>query len=174
MIFVKKINLFKFMTDEADCVKSRARSNEAMRPMCRAVVSDSNSRTFFRNAFDASRWVRCEKWCESLHRDPGLHLLCAKPKCQSLLLADIVEKAVKYSPDGESSPCFGDGSEGLFGRRLGRHPGRYAASITGSIFIDLSRASRLRFWAVAARRNSSLAPFGPLNRRRVSSCYPAA
>ena len=44
---------------------------------------------------------------------------------------------------------------GSFGRLLGRHAGRYAASISGSVFIGLSRASRLRFWAVAARRNSS-------------------
>jgi hypothetical protein len=61
----------------------------------------------------------------------------------------------------------GEGLEGLLGRRLGRHPGRYAAGISGSILIGLMRASRLRFWAVAARRNSSLAPFGPLKRRRA-------
>ena len=56
---------------------------------------------------------------------------------QCPLFADIAEKAVRYSSDGESSPCLGDGLEGLFGRRLGRHPGRYAARITGSIFIGL-------------------------------------
>jgi hypothetical protein len=50
---------------------------------------------------------------------------------------------------------------------VGRLCRRYAASISGSIFIGLKRASRLRFWAVAARRNSSLAPFGPLRRKRV-------
>jgi hypothetical protein len=35
--------------------------------------------------------------------------------------------------------------ERLFGRLLGHHAGRYAASISGSIFIGLSRAKRLRF-----------------------------
>jgi hypothetical protein len=80
--------------------------------------------------------------------------------------ADTVEKAVKHSVRWGSSTCFGEGLEGLFGR-LGRHPGRYAASISGSLLIGLRRTSRLRFWAVAARRNSSLAPFGPLKRRRA-------
>jgi hypothetical protein len=50
---------------------------------------------------------------------------------------------------------------------LGPSLRRYAAIAGESAFIGLSRASRLRFWAVAARRNSSLAPFGPLRRRRV-------
>ena len=69
--------------------------------------------------------------------------------------------------DGENSPCFGEGLEGLFRAALGPPSWRYAASISGSILIGLKRASRLRFWAVDARRNSSLAPFGPLRRRRV-------
>lgn len=37
-----------------------------------------------------------------------------------------------------------------------------------SAFTGLSFASFLRFWAVAASRNSSLAPLGPRNRRRPS------
>jgi hypothetical protein len=49
------------------------------------------------------------------------------------------------------------GSKGSFGGSWGRHAGRYAANISGSIFISLKRASRLKFWAVAARRNSLLA-----------------
>jgi hypothetical protein len=57
--------------------------------------------------------------------------------------------------------------DGFFGRLLDRHPGRDAANTSGSMFIGLKRASRLRFWAVAARRNSSLAPFGPQRRKRV-------
>src|SRR4029077_15824843 len=66
-----------------------------------------------------------------------------------------------------SSQDFEKDGPGSFGRLLGRHAGRYAASISGSVLIGLRRASRLKFWAVAARRNSSLAPFGPLRRKRV-------
>jgi hypothetical protein len=122
-----------------------------------------------RKGADSAGWPNAGKGRHSGRTSPPSEAPARSRTCSSdyRLGADIVEKAVKYSPDGKSSPCFGDGLEGLFGRRLGRHPGRYAASITGSIFIGLSRASRLRFWAVAARRNSSLAPFGPLNRRRV-------
>ena len=36
--------------------------------------------------------------------------------------------------------------------------------VSGSMLTGLKRASRLRFWAVAASRNSSLTPFGPLRR----------
>src|SRR5580698_3156411 len=43
----------------------------------------------------------------------------------------------------------------------------YAASISGTLLVGLKRARRLRFCAVAARRNSSLAPFGPLSRKRA-------
>ena len=41
---------------------------------------------------------------------------------------------------------------------------------TAMIGVDtgISFASFLRFWAVAARRNSSRAPQGPLNRNRSS------
>jgi hypothetical protein len=53
-----------------------------------------------------------------------------------------------------SKPGFGD-EVGAFCRLSGRLCGRYAGSISGSPFIGLSRASPLRFWAVAARRNSS-------------------
>src|ERR1700722_19688202 len=90
----------------------------------------------------------------------------APGRCQ--LLADTVEKAVKYSLlGGEARSLSGEWLQGLFRRLPGPPSGRYAASICGSILIGLKRASRLRFWAVAARRNSSLAPFGPLKRRRA-------
>src|SRR5580693_1210483 len=59
------------------------------------------------------------------------------------------------------------GRQDLLGGSWAGMPGGYAASISGSILIGLKRASRLRFWAVAARRNSSLAPFGPLSRKRA-------
>jgi hypothetical protein len=44
----------------------------------------------------------------------------------------------------------------------GAHPG------VAGCGIGISLASLRKFWAVAARRNSSLAPFGPLRRRRSS------
>ena len=61
----------------------------------------------------------------------------------------------------------GSGSSGgpLSAARGGR---RYAPIAASSPPVGLKRARRLRFWAVAARRNSSLAPFGPLRRRRAS------
>src|SRR6202042_3220109 len=59
------------------------------------------------------------------------------------------------------------GRQDLLGGSWAGMPGGYAASISGSTLIGLKRASRLRFWAVAARRNSSLAPFGPLSRKRA-------
>jgi hypothetical protein len=52
---------------------------------------------------------------------------------QRPLLADTVEKAVKYSV-GPEARIFGEGSEGFCRHLLGRHAGRYAASISGSIF----------------------------------------
>ena len=48
-----------------------------------------------------------------------------------------------------------------------RAGGRYAPIAASSAPIGLKRARRLRFYAVAASRNSSLAPFGPLRRRRA-------
>ena len=48
-----------------------------------------------------------------------------------------------------------------------RAGGRYAPIAASSAPMGLRRARRLRFCAVAARRNSSLAPFGPLRRRRA-------
>jgi hypothetical protein len=57
---------------------------------------------------------------------------------------------------------FGDEVGSVSCRPSGRPCRRYVAIAGESAFIGLSRASRLRFWAVAARRNSSLAPQGPL------------
>ena len=59
------------------------------------------------------------------------------------------------------------------GSRLGlplaaRGGGRYAPIAASRPPDGLKRARRLRFWAVSAGRNSSLAPFGPLRRRRAS------
>src|SRR5271170_5376894 len=85
------------------------------------------------------------------------------------LFADIVEEV------GESSCCwweasrFGDEVGSVSCRPSGRPCRRYGAIAGESAFIGLSRASRLRFWAVAARRNSSLAPLGPLRRKRVKA-----
>ena len=49
--------------------------------------------------------------------------------------------------------------------------GGEGAALCGQHFwkraVGLKRASHLRFWAVAVRRNSSLAPFGPLRRKRL-------
>ena len=54
--------------------------------------------------------------------------------------------------------------------RLSARQGRAAppqAAKTGA-GKGMSFASFLRFWAVAANRNSSLAPFGPRRRNRLS------
>ena len=77
-----------------------------------------------------------------------------------------LKKPSSIPPLGGKLAVFPEnGWKGCFGGSLGRHPERYAASICGSNLIGLKRASRLRFWAVAARRESSLtARFGPLKR----------
>jgi hypothetical protein len=64
--------------------------------------------------------------------------------------------------------CASTAGPGSFGQLFGRSGRRYVANISGSMLTGLKRASRLRFWAVAASRNSSLAPFGPLRRKRVT------
>src|SRR5579863_10199640 len=66
------------------------------------------------------------------------------------LLADIVEEVGECSFWLEASR-FGDEVGSVSCRPSGRPYGRYAAIAGESAFIGLSRASRLRFWAVAAR-----------------------
>jgi hypothetical protein len=66
------------------------------------------------------------------------------------LFADTVEKAVKYSLVGKL-PVVLERLEGFFSAALGPPSSGYAANISGSIFVGLKRASRVRFWAVAAR-----------------------
>jgi hypothetical protein len=69
--------------------------------------------------------------------------------------------------DGEARSVSEKDLKGSLGGSWGTFSGANAASISGSIFTGLKRARRLRFWAVAARRNSSLASFGPLKRSRA-------
>src|ERR1700722_20321968 len=80
------------------------------------------------------------------------------------------------------SPGFGEASAGPQVPRsasflfllaaCGREGRRYAASISGSMLLVLSGRVVSGFWAVAASRNSSLAPFGPLRCKRVGGGIP--
>ena len=80
------------------------------------------------------------------------------------VLADIVEE-VRGNQSFHALERW-DPAQGwaLLAARAG---GRYAPTAAWSAPMGLRRARRLRFCAVAASRNSSLAPFGPLRRRRA-------
>src|SRR3546814_15311158 len=72
---------------------------------------------------------------------------------------------VRYAPIVLNKSVFGGGWRR--GRMRTSGLGRVYPVIAGWV-IGIILAILRRFWAVAARRNSYFAPFGPLRRRRLS------